>query len=300
VAANLWFGARVEVRPSDALATPRGGQPADYDRDLAPWRSSMISRVPARGGVLAGFEFLSHLTHHPELHSMHHFLAGHYTFSSRRYEVPTGIEAVIADLGATPLIPYADSTTSRRWDRLIRANGLRAAAAAQDLVLFLREPADTVDLVRTGEFAPGLPRRIVYDGQLLFLGSDAPEGTARPGGLFTFRTYWRRPAPVDRMFLTEFVLVSQAGRAVCQVWRYLGYTISPPSDWPEGVMARETYRLVIPAGTPEGRYFLGMRVWQRGVGGQSVCEADDPGLAADDMFVTIARFPVRAAPSGRV
>ena len=259
----------------------------------------MIARAPASGGVLAGFEFLSHLTRHPELHSMHHFLAGHYTFSSRRYEVPTGIAAVIADLGATSLIPYADSTTSRRWGELIRANGLRAADAAEDLVLFLRAPADTMELIRTGEFVPGLPRRIAYDRQLLFLGSDAPEDSAGAGSLFTFRTYWQRPAPVDRMFLTEFLLVDRAGRPVCQVWRYLGYTMFPPPDWPEGAMARETYRLVIPPGTPGGRYFLGMRLWQRGAGGQGVCAADDPGLAANDMFVTIARFSVRAPRPGR-
>jgi uncharacterized membrane protein len=292
MAGNLRFGPRANLPPPDAPAAPQVAPAPDYDRDLAPFRDRMIVRLPARGGVVAGFEFLSHLTRRRDLHAMHHLLAGHYTFSSRRYDVPTGVEGVLADLGAGSLLPYVNETTGRRWDELLRRNALHAAQAAGDLVLFLREPADTVELCRSGAFRPGRPRRITYDGQLLFLGSDADGDSATAGGLFAFHTYWRRVAPVDRMFLTEFLLVDPSSRPVAQVWRYLGYTLYPAADWPPDTTMRETYRLVVPPDLPPGRYALGMRLWQRAGGRQGYCAADDPGLAANEMFVEVGRFSI--------
>jgi hypothetical protein len=257
-----------------------------------------MKRVPRQGDVVAGFEFLPRFTERRGLHSLHHFLSGHYTFSTRAYQVPRGVTAVIADLGDGSLFSHVNAGTSGRWRELLRENGLAPVEAADDLVLFAPAPREPIELWALAEPVLPRPRPVVYDGQVAYIGGEQGESVVQAGGVLPLRTYWRRVAPVDRFYLTEIVVADSTSRAVLQLWRYLGYTLHPVAEWPAGATARESFRLVIPPGLIPGRYFVGMRLWGRGAT-QAVCEADDPAVRAEDGFVTVARFHVIAPPVHR-
>ena len=273
--------------------------PDSYERTLAAHRDRMMARVPKRGDVVAGFEFLTRFTDRLGLHSLHHFIGGRYTFSTRRYEVPRGVTAVIADLGRGTLFKHVDDGTAARWRELIAANALAPVASADDLVLWssraLESSASNDTTVLWSVAEPRTPRArpVVYDGEVAFMGSEADTSVVAAGGLLPLRTYWRRVAPTQRFHLTEFVLVDSGNRPQFQLWRYLGYTLHPAAEWPEGTSVCETYRLAIPPDLAPGRYHLGTRLWWRRAG-QGVCVADDPAIQAEQGFVPVSNFEVVA------
>ena len=273
------------------VAMPQAIRPGVEQRALAPWRQKMRERVPKDGGVVAGFDFLARYADREELHALHHFLGGKYTFSRRPFVVPRNVTAMIGDLGQGSLFKHVDDGTARRWHELVRRNRLRALDSADDLVLFGQASDDTVSLWDVAE--PRVPRDppVTYDSQVRFMGAEVEEAPVPPGERVTVRTYWRRAAPTSRFFLTELAVVGPDGKAVRGLWRYLGYTMHPVVEWPEGASVRETYRLVVPPGSAEGRYTIGMRLWWRR-DGQGICRADDPRARADENFVSLGSFTV--------
>lgn len=290
LACNALFGPLLGSGRLQGMARPEALAPSEYDRTLEPWRDALVARIPDRGGVVAGMEFLARFTDRAEVHALHHLIGGRYTYSTLAYPVPLGVAAVLADLGSGGLFHLVDAGTSARWRELQRRNHLRPVDAADDVVLFLRDAPDSIELCAPGPCLRERARRVVYDGELAFLGAEMG-GPAAPGERVTFRTCWRRIAPADRFFLTEFVVVDTASRPVLQLWRYLGYTLHPVAGWPADTTMRETYRLALPHGLAPGGYYVGMRLWGRGAR-QAICEADDPAVRANEGFVSLGRFEV--------
>lgn len=276
------------------VAMPQAFRPGPDQRVLATWRERLRARVPRDGGVVAGFDFLARFAAREELHALHHFVGGHYTFSTRRYDVPRGITAVLGDLGQGSLFQHVDDGTSARWRELLAANRLAPLESADDLVLFGPAQADTVTLWGVSEPAVPRERPVTYDGQVAFMGAEVDSTPVLPGERVAVRTYWRRAAPTNRFFLTELVIVGPDGRASRGLWRYLGYTLHPLGEWPEAASVCETYRLVVPPGSVAGRYTIGARLWWRR-DGQGVCVADDARAQADQGFVTLGTYTVAAA-----
>lgn len=291
VAAQVMFGPIANTGMLLGMGRPSLLAPDSYERTLEPHRDALRRRVPPTGDVVAGFEFLARFTDRPGLHALHHFVGGHYTFSTRAYAVPRGVTAVLGDLGAGSLFKHVDDGTAARWAELRAANGLVPVDAADDLVLFARGVADTITLWSVAEPRARREPPVVYDGEIAFLGSEQDGATVAPGGVLPLRTYWRRVRPTERFHLTEFVLVDAENRPQFQLWRYLGYTQHPAATWPEGASVCETYRLAIPPDLAPGRYHLGARLWWRRAG-QGVCEADDPAVRAGEGFVRVASFDV--------
>ena len=298
VASQVFCGPFSPAVKLQGIGMPEPLQPDDYDRTLEPFRDRMMGRVPRRGDVVAGFEFLPRFTDRSGLHALHHFLGGHYTFSTRAYHVPGGVTAVIADLGDGSLFSHVNAGTSGRWRELLQGNGLEPVEAADDLVLFVPAPREPLELWALADPPLPRPKPVIYDGQVGYVGGEQGESVVPAGGVLPLRTYWRRVAPVDRFFLTEIVVVDTTGQAVLQLWRYLGYTLHPVAEWPAGANARESYRLVIPPGLTPGRYAVSLRLWGRGAT-QAVCEADDPAVRAGEGWLTTARFRVIAPPAER-
>jgi uncharacterized membrane protein len=266
--------------------------PNDFDRTQRGYRDRMVSRVPAIGGVVAAFEFLARLASRRDVHSMHHLYTGYYTFSSRPYPTPTGVVAMLADVGDQRLANYVKPDTPLRLRDLADRNHLRPVDAAGDMLLFLREPADTVELVHVGAAAAPVARRVVYDHQLAFTGFAMPDSIVAPGALLPLETFWRRVAPTDREFVTQLVVKNAEGKAVFSLARHLGYLLYPAAAWPPDTTVRETYRMVIPSAIRPGVYTLGLRVaWWRD-GRLALSEPDDPDLAGRNLLVELGRFTV--------
>ena len=115
--------------------------PDSYERTLAPHRDRMMARVPKRGDVVAGFEFLTRFTDRLGLHSLHHFLGGRYTKED--------VAALVADTGVG----------AGKWWRLL----------ARTVVLFAWErrpdkfPEEPLAVKKTEEML-----QVLRDGERIF------------------------------------------------------------------------------------------------------------------------------------
>ena len=282
------------------LAVPQSSEtrwPNAFDRTLRPYRDRMVARVPKTGGVVAAFEFLARLASRPETHSIHHIYTGYYTFSRQPYPVPTGVVAMLADIGDQRLADYVGPNTAVRLRQLMDQNRLRPADAAGDLLLLTREPADTVELVRVGAPPAAVPRRVVFDGQLAFTGSTMLDSATTAGGLLPIQTTWRRIARPDRYFVVQFVVRDAVGEPRFSLLRHLGYLLYPEAIWPADTTVRETYRMIVPNHLPPGAYSLGLRVlWWRTSDDYTVSKSDDPRLAQTKELADLGRFTVTEPP----
>jgi uncharacterized membrane protein len=293
LACNLLYGPLLRQGWIETPTPTESSWPNDFERTRRGYRDRMVSRVPATGGVVAAFEFLARLASRPVLHSIHHIYTGYYTFSSQPYPTPTGVVAMLADVGDPRLATYVKPSTPLRLRELADRNRLRPLDAAGDLLLFVREPADTVELVHVGAAAAPVARRVVYDQQLEFTGFAMPESTVAAGALLPLVTFWRRVAAADRQFVMQLLVRDAGGKVVFGLSRHLGYLLYPAATWPPDTTVREAYRLVIPSAFRPGVYTLGLRVaWWREGSPPRPSAPDDPGLAASNLVVELGRFTV--------
>jgi uncharacterized membrane protein len=294
LASHLWFGPLIGVIKTWSIERPEDIWPDGEARTLAPFRDAMLARTPKGLGIVSGLELISHLTARDDVHSIHHFIGGTYTYSDKPYPVPHGVGALAADLADGELFEHVNAGTSARWRELRSANHLAPVASAGDNVLFLRGAADSVELCAPTHAAPRFARRVVYDGQLQFLGSDSL-AAGDIGGVIAISTYWRRTASLRSFFLTEIVLVDPAHQDACQVLRHLGYTFYPPPDWALEQTVRENYNMIVPLDLSPGIYELRMRPWADGAD-PTVSPADDPLVRANDNWVTLGKLELRKKP----
>jgi hypothetical protein len=237
----------------------------------------LLAERPREGGVVASFEFLSHLTSAAEVHSLHSLLGGRYTFSNRPYVLPTGVGAMVADL-STLSTPDAVLASGARLREMCAINGLKPVRAAGDLVAFARGARDTVPLLEAGSLDRGATPPLVYDGVLALIDADSVRRDLQPGEALEFRVRWMRVAPADRLYMMRLVLRDGQGRVAYEHTRNLGYALYPAHEWPAYAPVAETVRLVAPAGLAAGRYDLGFAMeWRTDEWGRGDCVANDPG-----------------------
>jgi hypothetical protein len=248
----------------------------------------MVARVPRDLGVVASFEYLPRLAARDNVHSFHHLYQGHYTFSEKPFPVPLGIGAMLTALG-NQWMPAA----AARERRLIAENRLRPVDGVGDLLLFVRDARDTLDVLTFGDFTPGAPASVVYDSLLRFSGCEVPEPRVRPGSPLTLRTFWSRHGSGEVAYLTRFWFLDGEGRSVAYCTRYLGYGVSTVDQWPADRMVRETYRLMIPADLAPGAYRLVMNVARRTATDSRIAVPDDPKLARLGGLLQLAAVEVR-------
>src|SRR5262245_15270654 len=201
--ANVQFGpilghGRWQVVGAEELISPSG-----EERALTRRRDAMMAMLGKRDSVVAGFEFLSRLATRPNTRSFHNVVGGTHTFSTRPFPELHDVTALIADASHVRIRPYGDRGTARRLHGLIERNRLGMVAAAGDLFLFLRDAPDSVRLWQEGEAPIAHPQRVVFDRQLAYLGDEYLADTVAPGGLLPVRTYWRKVAPTDSLYILQ-------------------------------------------------------------------------------------------------
>ncbi|MBT3191013.1 MAG: DUF2079 domain-containing protein, partial [Verrucomicrobia bacterium] len=72
-------------------APPAGG------KALLEAKQAYVRHVPRESRVAATFEFLSPLSNHPALCSLHHISSGYYTLSAKPYPIPDDLDTIILD-----------------------------------------------------------------------------------------------------------------------------------------------------------------------------------------------------------
>jgi hypothetical protein len=296
LASNWMFGPLLGHGVLQYVAAEEAIEPSGMDRALTRGRDRMVAEVGARDSVVVGFEFLTRFASRRETRSLHNVVGGQKTFSDEPYPLPTGVTALLADMSHSRLRPYALSGTGDRLTRFLRENRLGLVDAAGDLLLFLRDQPDRVRLWSEGERPVPSPQRVVFDRQLAFLGNEMPAPSASPGGLLPIRTFWRRVAPTDSLYVLQFTAFDAQEHSAFARMRYLGYLLHPPGTWPDTTMVCESWSLVIPDDARPGTYMLGMRVGRRSDLDQVLCDTDDPRVRAQNMVVELGRFTILPRP----
>jgi uncharacterized membrane protein len=275
LAANLMFGPLLGHGMLQQYSPTEHWRPTPRDELLRPVRDRMVARIPGDAGVVASFEYLPRLAARARLHSFHNLFLGHYMLSEKPYPLPDSIGAILSAFG-----DQFDAGAMERFRALIARDSLRPVDAIDDLVLYLRAPRDTLELLGVVDTPPSSSARVIYDAQLEFAGCDIDTPRVARGGAVTFRTYWRRVGPVDRVFLTRLWVIDPHGKVALFRTRYLGYGLQTADRWPAGSMVRESYRLGLPRSLESGTYPLVMQVVETHDGRAGVARSDDPRLEA--------------------
>jgi hypothetical protein len=292
VGCQLWFGPLVSAGKFLISAPGTRHLPTAEERTRAAWLDRMVARVPRRGAVVASYELLGRFTGRDSVHSLHHVIGGHYTFSSRPYPMPEGVSALIADLAGVNIVPVVESASAGRLRDLTLDNRLAPVMTADDLVLFETDAAAPLDLVRRDAPPVDSSHALVFDRQLAYLGGRVVEGIGHPGGTVTLSTWWRRDGAIDRHYQTRFDLVDAEGRVIPGLRRYLGYVLWPPHSWPPGVTMRETYRLILYDDLRPGEYGVRMRVVWRNSAGSGAAVPDDASRFTPQIALELGRIRV--------
>lgn len=280
------------------LITPTRGRnlPTGAEVTAAHARDRLLRTLPSRGGVVASFELLPHLTRRDSVHSLHHVMTGEYTFSKRPYPTPSGVATLIADLGSNNVVSLVGPGVTERLIRVLATNRLVPVGEEGDLVRFDQGARDTLALVGEGTCRSDRADSILFDQQLRFLGSERIDSLGTAGGSIRIATCWRRITTSDRFHGMELTLVSADGRTRRAHRRDIGYLYAPPLSWPVGVATRENYRLLLDDDMPAGVYRLWMKVVWRGINisGDSQSDASpdryrrDLGTALGQVTITRA------------
>jgi uncharacterized membrane protein len=306
VGCNFLFGPVVGSQVYQSMGPPQSNRPTAYDQTMAVYMSRMARRVSVDGGVACTFKFLPRAINRPAVYSMHMIFKGTYHLSGKPYPPPDDVAAVAMD-ASDPLylgFTFARPEGSTRLRQFLEANRLAAVESAGDVVLFLREPAQSIRLCETGDFTPDNRRALAFGGRLMFLGWDRLRATAAPGGRLPVVTCWKRTALVDRLYFTQFVLLDEYGRDAYEegtriLCRPIGYTFYPAHDWPAGAVVRERYNLVIPANVTPGRRLLAMRVLERLGPELRLAACDDPELRRETGLIRLGTVDIVPAADGK-
>jgi len=285
-------GPMLRVGPTQPLHASR------EEKALQAYRGAFLARIPSQGGVIASFEFLARLARgHPNLQSLHFLLMGHYTVSELPYPVPSGIVALIGDTGSPATLSFLRAGAGARLREALVRNRLSLAAAAGDLVLFLRPPHPSVPWVSLATNPPQIGAAAVYDSTLTLVGFDRADTSVDAGSQVRVCTYWRRVGPgIGRVFFMRLVLVDALGRVAFDHPRPLGYGLQPPQDWTPGATMLETGRLVIPSTIAPGNYGLEARMEWRDEGNfqaHGECLVNDPGMRTLHLGRVVVTAPRR-------
>jgi hypothetical protein len=146
---------------------------------------------------------------------------------------------------------------------------------------------------------PGPGSGVIFDRQIWFRGSEVEQYSVPAGGVLPFATYWnlRRGETVDRMFITQWLLLDANGTPVLSHLRYLGYLVSIHYQW-FGRTMREEYRWQIPASLPSGRYVLAMRVGWRQSGQLQLSKVGYPDLLEQTSATPLGTITITAPAGG--
>ncbi|KPJ55458.1 MAG: hypothetical protein AMS16_04295 [Planctomycetes bacterium DG_58] len=272
--------------------------PSAYERALAPYMRAMAARVPDEGAVAGGFRFLSRFANRKDLHSLHHIKTGRHTYSDKAYPVPEDVVAVVVDTRDWRWLSFRRIDGGRRVRAFFERNRLRVVDAAADVLLLLREPAESLTVFETGAFTPEHRFRTTFGGRLALVGWDSLPASVEAGGKLRLRTVWERVGPEDRrlypLYVMQLVLYDEYGRPVHSQSRQFCYTVYPVHDWPPGQTVRETYHLVVPTTVKPGTYILRLRVLESLLKELRRASTMDPRLEATRGFIELGKVRVVA------
>jgi hypothetical protein len=249
---QVMFGAIAGRKVWQVRAASEAIWPDAFERSVRPYRDRMLARIPRDGAVIAAFDFLSHLATRRDVHSMHHILAGTYTYSSRPYPVPEKVSAIVGDLCG--MIPHFRFDSGRRVRDIIARSNLKPADAAGGIVLMLPGATDPVELWRVGVQWTDPTLDLIADDQLRLLGARSLDSVVVAGNVARIEACWQRVAVPNRNYLSQAWLIEHGRVGAYGRARPLAYGMFPATDWPADSLVSEYYHLLIPDDLAPGYY----------------------------------------------
>ena len=246
--------------------------PSKNQKPLIKAKQKFVRQVPPNAKIACTFEFLSPLSDHRVLHSMHLISSGHYTLSPKPYPIPTDLDIIAIDtndrMTFSPNAFYTP-TVYRRMQKLLK-NGTWKISSMQESFLALEKsptPDPLLPLARPVATIPATAfTNITQSGQADFT-LQAFEITPQNGKTeSTLKLYWKTPATVVTdadMLLT----INAPGKAIYQVILSPGSRFWPPQSWPTNCIISDLHYIPYKASSPDTTLSVKMlpMTWQRGL-----------------------------------
>lgn len=209
-------------------------------------KEGFVKKIPANAPVVATFQFLSHLSGRPEIHSIHHQFSGHYTLSNKPFKLPETVRYALLDFDDS--ITFMTFYKRGNYRNLLRffSEGTWGVVDVKDnIVLFVKDAVNKYPLYRIlqSEPKPVLPFAKKIEDEIEFLGIDIHE---QKEGMLQLTLYWRALKKMNREWNIFFDFLDSDGVMQYELFRPLCYRIYPTQAWDPGEIIEEQVYMTVP------------------------------------------------------
>lgn len=223
-------------------------------------KGGLIKMIPPNAGVVATFDFLSHLAKRKELFSFHNVILGLYPYSEKIFELPSSVDFALVDFSDSLTRYLLDSAAMDK--KIIRAINLRMFCEDQSfgivrigdsLVLFKRGHHSDLYLFKILKSAPkGItPTKVIVDDTIELIGHRFIKGTE---GDFDLELYWRCLRPSSKEINFYIDVLDANGKIMRTISRNIGYGAYPTYIWKKNEVIGERHSVIIPFALPKGNF----------------------------------------------
>lgn len=209
-------------------------------------KEEFVKKIPADAPVVATFQFLSHLSGRPEVHSIHHQLTGYYTLSNKPFELPETVRYALLDFDDSFLFTsFYKREDYRNLLRFFSRSAWGVVQVKDSIVLFAKDAENRYPLYRvlTKEPKPVLSFAKKVEDEIEFLGIDIHE---QKEGVLPLTLYWRALKKTNREWNIFFHFLDSDGVTQHEMFRSLCYRIYPTQAWNPGEIIEEQVYMTVP------------------------------------------------------
>ncbi len=209
-------------------------------------KEEFLKKIPADAPVVATFQFLSHLSGRPEIHSIHHQFSGFYTLSNKPFKLPETVRYALLDFDDS--ITFMTFYKRGNYINLLRffSEGTWGVVDVKDnIVLFVKDAVNQYPLYRVleNEPTPVLSFEKKVEGEVEFLGIDIHE---QKDEMLHLTLYWRALKKMNREWNIFFDFLNSDGVMQYEMFRPLCYRIYPTQAWKPGEIIEEQVYMIVP------------------------------------------------------
>lgn len=212
------------------------------------YKDSLLAKIPIVASVVTTFEFLPHLSHRKNLYSFHHVYMGHYTISSKKYELPQNVEYALIDFN--DLLTFGSFYSPENYKNIqgfLAQGDWQAEDMLDSIVLFKKNiPAKYVLCGLLQDAAPAVTNRIDINigNEIQLIGYDMSKFNEE--GISDFTFYWRSLKQTDKDINVLLDIVNENSQLVIRKILPICHRIFPTNSWNEGQIFKDQYRIKVP------------------------------------------------------
>ena len=237
---NLCFGPHL-----DALRYAAVKYKNDY---LSHYKNTLIGVIPKDAGVVATFEFLSHLTQRKHLYSFHHIYMGFHTLSDKPYLLPANAQYALLDFNDPLTFRGFYSPGGYKNIRSFIAQGnWQLKDYLEDIVLLEKGKIPDFDIFRKADKLSKKPDYILNRRPctgIIFSGYDAALGVNQD--ILELTLYWHSVEATDKVIGVVVEIPQLDKRLLARRIHAVGYRMFPTNSWEKGDDYVEKLKIKLP------------------------------------------------------